>query len=232
MFVSSLGPVTSPEEGLISVLFVGIGQGIADALMIWRCWQALTGRRNRKLLLFAFYIGEIVLLLVGFAIAGLVWFDPRYKTAQFARRYNILQGSTFLVTAMTSMMATFVIGAQIYVSTRQNLRARKRYAHIVEIMIQSAALYSLTILGQAIIALTTSGNLATLTSAILNGEFYTSGLMVFTTAFAPTLMVARISIERSKVWEAHSPMHTMSQTEEHTMPPDDAGEIQAEDVHR
>jgi len=99
-------------------------------------------------------------------------------------QYNLLLGITLLVTAVTSVTATFVIGIEIYTSTILNRRARKRYTHIIEIVAQSSALYSLAILFQAIESLSLYGYRDRNSPGIpvlVNLEYYTAGIMTFTT---------------------------------------------------
>jgi len=98
-------------------------------------------------------------------------------------QYNLLLGITLLITAVTSVAATFVIGMEIYTSTILNLRTRKRYTHIIEIVAQSSAIYSLAILFQAIESLCLYGyrNQGSSISVLSNLEYYTAGIMTFTT---------------------------------------------------
>jgi len=70
-----------------------------------------------------------------------------------------MQGSYYWITAATNSIATFMIGHQIYSSTRGNSRARRRYRHIFEIALQSSAAYSLTMLATAIINILAGSNI-------------------------------------------------------------------------
>lgn len=84
--------------------------------------------------------------------------DTRYNTPANSRMFNILQGCSLCMTTVTSMVTTLLIGAQVYSSTSLNPRARRRYKPIIEIMLQSSALYSLAILTQAIVTLMSPGS--------------------------------------------------------------------------
>jgi len=109
---------------------------------------------------------------------GLDSFDSNLMNTSFNWKYGIWLGITFLLTAITSVIASVVIGAQIYSSTAKNPAARRRYSTIIEIIMQSSALYSLTILCQAI---------ATLMSATKDwpmdnvAAIYSETIMTFTT---------------------------------------------------
>ena len=114
-------------------------------------------------------------------VAAIAQYKPSHQTIQFERKVNILKGTSFCVTAATSMIATSLIAAHIYASTSLNLQSRRRYMHIVEIMVQSSALYSLSTLGLAILDLINNANSNLVGSAILNAENYTSTVAVIST---------------------------------------------------
>jgi len=99
----------------------------------------------------------------------------------FDRLYNIWLGITFLLTAVTSTTASLVIGAHIFSSTAANIRARRRYTHITEIIMQSSALYSIAILCQAIEALVNRGINSHAGIVLINAEIYTGTMATFTT---------------------------------------------------
>lgn len=112
-----------------------------------------------------------VFIVTGTSLNGLPLFNSKYQTSQFARRFNILIGTSSCVTATTSIIATFVIGAQVYNSTKMNPKARRRYTHIIEITMQSSALYSLAILAQAIFALLSSGSFMSQSSFFVASDY-------------------------------------------------------------
>ena len=70
------------------------------------------------------------------------------------------------------MLATLVIGIQIYSSTRLDSGARKRYKYVIEIIIQSAGLYTLSIIALAITFLVGSGDFTLGSTAIINASNY------------------------------------------------------------
>jgi len=76
---------------------------------------------------------------------------PGRLTTKTGNEFDVMQGSYYCLTALTNSVATLMIGRQIYSSTRDNNRARQRYRHIVEIALQSSAMYSVTMLATAII---------------------------------------------------------------------------------
>lgn len=119
--------------------------------------------------------------MVTIAVLGvLITSIPAFQTVSFNRVGNIMQASSSTITAVTSITATIVIGAHIRSSTRLNRRARRRYQHIVEILVQSAALYSIVMLVQAIVAIIDTGDFDTTGSAILNFGDYMTGITSIT----------------------------------------------------
>lgn len=123
------------------------------------------------------------MIIIANVIGAVGLLDPGEKARlrEFARLYDNLQGSSLCVTAATSMIATFVIGAQIYFSTSLNIQARRRYKHIIEIIIQSSALYSIAILFPAISVFVHNANLGLPGSKTINFDAYTSAIASITT---------------------------------------------------
>jgi len=122
----------------------------------------------------------VALIITSIVVNGLLFLVPKYQTDPFAQQGNILQGVNLVGTAATSMVATVLIGARIYSSTRLNLQARRRYTHIIEITIQSSVLYSFAIVGQAITYFIGNGNF-TLESSIINADLYMNAIAAITT---------------------------------------------------
>jgi len=118
---------------------------------------------------------------------GIYMFDPSHQTARFAQQANILQGTSIFVTAATSILATFLIGAHIYQSTSMNSRARRRYTSIVDIITQSSALYSFSLLAQAILGLVTNSTFGFTGSTLLNANTYTYEIATMTTVCSSML---------------------------------------------
>jgi len=118
-------------------------------------------------------------------MAGLLHLYNGNKAEEFTQKYNIVQGTNSYVAVATSVLATFVIGAQIYTSTTTNHQARRRYTHIIEIIIQSSALYSFSILITAITALVGDNSTFTASdSVIFNADTYASAIAAFTTVYS------------------------------------------------
>jgi len=168
---------------------------------VWRSYHVLAQRRYIRLGLVSLYVAEVgeyklsriqifswfiiaALIIVGIIIGGIIYLDPSDGTNELVQKFNILQGIALCVTVLTSVSATFVIGAQIYASTAVNHQARRRYKHVIEIIIQSSALYSISLLITAIISLiNTNAKIAALQSVLLNLDagVYANAISSFTT---------------------------------------------------
>jgi len=114
------------------------------------------------------------LIMVVNVISGLHLFAPRRQTGQSSWKENLLQGGGFLLSAATSITATFVIALHIHSSTGPNGRTRKRYTRIVDIIIQSCILYTLAMLGSAYTSFINNGTYGHSTNIdpIVNSEAY------------------------------------------------------------
>jgi len=128
------------------------------------------------------------LTIAGAVMNGLFNALPSFQTVEFAHQQNILQGTISFVTAATSIISTIIIGAHIYASTRFHPQARKRYTHIIDIMIHSSAIYSLSMLSQAILSFIDPGIVDSSAQTALTMAFiYTYGISLITTVWNQTL---------------------------------------------
>ena len=75
---------------------------------------------------------------------------PGFATLTTSGQYNIILGTTYSVTAATSVLATLAIAYRIYSFTSHSMEKRSNYSYIIEIMVQSVSVYTVLILGQAV----------------------------------------------------------------------------------
>jgi len=136
-------------------------------------------------------MATLVLIIAANVMDGIGFFNPTTETILYARQSSIVQGVRVCVTAATSIIATCILGARIYSSTSLNRQARRRYTHIIEIMMQSSLLYSLSMLALAIATLTDNGNLFSIRSIDLNAQVYTNALSVITTVWYSLALIFR-----------------------------------------
>jgi len=66
-------------------------------------------------------------------------------------KFNIINGSLAVVIAATSLIATSIIAYRIDSATAYDVKAKHRYKHIVEMLLQSSVIYSVTMIVVAIV---------------------------------------------------------------------------------
>ncbi|SJL17781.1 uncharacterized protein ARMOST_21343 [Armillaria ostoyae] len=149
---------------------------IADSIMIWRCWM-VWGRRWPIVLL------PILCLISGFVCRILD------MIAGFAANLQIMGGLdvSFLVIYISCILATTLwcttlIVIRILTVTRGANDRLRDYRHIIEVLVESSALHSVTLI--VYIALETSHNTA---------SDYFNTLAAITTGVAPTLLAGRVA---------------------------------------
>ncbi|KAF9547124.1 hypothetical protein CPC08DRAFT_769516 [Agrocybe pediades] len=182
---------------ITAIIFVMLGQIVADGLMIWRSFHASGGSYSRVSPVILLFIAEVGLCVTSITLNILYNLHPTLLTVRSARRYNVIEGSSSIVTASTSILATFLIGHRIYSSTSSDPRSRQRYARIIEIIVHSSAIYSTAMLAQAICNLINTGD-SNRSPALIVVTNYLTTLSVATASIAPTLMVARLGLEQRK----------------------------------
>jgi len=134
-----------------------------------------------------------VLIIIVAVTIGLLEFFPGDETHAFTHQFNVIEGTSLCMTVLTSVLATFVIGAQIYLSTAMNHQARKRYKHLMEIIIQSSALYSLSTLLSAIITLSVANSSVTKPVLIEAGQ-YTTTISSFSTVSSLSFLSMNLNL--------------------------------------
>jgi len=127
-------------------------------------------------------------ILIGLSVAhivlvGLYSCKTCQRTTSQSRKFNFISGSWSIISAVTSVLATLLIGYQIFSSTKHDKRSRKRYGHIFKILIHSSAIYSIVIVADAICAISNTGKTSDLIRNLHIGivDNYISALQMFTT---------------------------------------------------
>jgi len=69
-------------------------------------------------------------------------FTPSLQTPEGARHANNISAALFCTVSATGLAATFTICFSIYSSTTEDPRSRRRYRDIIDIMVQSSAIYT------------------------------------------------------------------------------------------
>lgn len=76
----------------------------------------------------------------------LQFFAPPAYPFPLTNIFNVVDGTLGAVTAVTSVLATLMIGYRIYSVTKANGRFTNKYKRIVDILVQSSLMYSLSII--------------------------------------------------------------------------------------
>ncbi|KAF9554616.1 hypothetical protein CPC08DRAFT_821600 [Agrocybe pediades] len=193
IFIASATTAAIPPavDILVTVLEYA-GFLLADGLMIWRCFHA-SGRSAMSCALpLLFFSVELALAIVDATLTCLLILKPGFRTAQNNRLANRIGGTLFAFVAATSLSATFVICYHIYVKTSLDRRSRRRYQHILDILVQSSSVYSVSVLVIAIFGFIFTGEVQSSLTLVAVSDFFESFAFVMA-GLAPTLMVARLA---------------------------------------
>ncbi|KAF9547040.1 hypothetical protein CPC08DRAFT_769529 [Agrocybe pediades] len=174
-----------------------VGLLFADGLLVWRCFHAC-GRSLRSLLPIGLFVVEIVdvqgLVMADCIFDAFLNADPKFGTAKHVRISNRLAGAMYISAAVTSLMATFMICHQIYTHTSHYTRSRKRFRHVIDILVQSSGIYTAVVIMQAVLDYLNSGSLGPSMIPAIVAENYIDALATTIDGLVPTLMVARLAI--------------------------------------
>lgn len=91
--------------------------------------------------------------------------------------FNIVSSALVFVALVTTMLTTFLIGYRIHSSSRSNgLPAKRLFAHIVTLVVESSAIYSILLLAYAILIEDPAAS--RLESRAADAEFYVQTILV------------------------------------------------------
>ncbi|KAJ7153292.1 hypothetical protein C8R46DRAFT_1197364 [Mycena filopes] len=180
-------PLATAEYLLVNPLWLATLPGVAltlstlvaDCVLIWRCWAVWA--RNYK----------IVVLPIVCTIAGSVLgFMSVAEQARYVRNPSLPRATFvdyatpyFSLSLATTVMATIAIIARIVLITRRASKTLRGYGEIIEITVESAVLYSLTLIVFLPFLVEHSFN-----------DGYPEAVLAQMTGIAPTLIVARASL--------------------------------------
>ncbi|KIJ31729.1 hypothetical protein M422DRAFT_53293 [Sphaerobolus stellatus SS14] len=142
---------------------------LADSIIIWRCWTVWG--RNWLAIVF-----PLLWLIVEIA--------QDLPSVAFANNSIDVSTVYFSASLATTVVSTLLIVSRIYYVTRRNIR---KYSPTLEIIVESAALYSL--------------NLIILVPLIVGPTYngaYLQAILMPMTGIAPTLILARVSLGWSR----------------------------------
>ncbi|KAF9540038.1 hypothetical protein CPC08DRAFT_770875 [Agrocybe pediades] len=192
--------------GLVVFLF-------ADGLLVWRCFHACGRSFRRSLLPIVLLIVEIALVLTATVYHSLMVAKSDSDIIPTAEIYNRLSAGAKIVVVLTSLLSTGIICMQIWRHTSPRSRSRKHYKAIINALIQSSAIYTVTVLLDAILTFTDTGTIQSALKIFPVVEFVSVTGQI-TSGLAPTLMIAQLvlstSEEDTEVSSAHLPSELIS----------------------
>ncbi|KAF9470989.1 hypothetical protein BDN70DRAFT_939275 [Pholiota conissans] len=161
-----------------------IGLVLSDCLLIWRCFN-LWDRSAR--------IVYIPLLLTGTEGAEAVAFAVVPRTAiSLESRFNKVYAAGIVIASCNTIITTALITYRIYSFLRNQHITTKKFRHIIDIVIQSGAVYSLSMLVMAI-SIIVEINTETETVKLFNFIWWTNSLAFPLAGLSTTIMVARVA---------------------------------------
>ncbi|KDR70457.1 hypothetical protein GALMADRAFT_144743 [Galerina marginata CBS 339.88] len=171
---------------------------VADALLLWRCFQ-VWGNSVRVIAFPSFlWVAETAIFFGQIIGQNLSENSHSNLSPKAAVLYDNLEAAAFFISAINSILISFLIAYRIYSVSSSPSHVSKstgRFNYVIDIVLQSAAAYSLSLLVNAITAVippTVSGT--RLTALIL----YSTAVTVPIIGIAPTVMVARVALAASQ----------------------------------
>ncbi|KAF9551543.1 hypothetical protein CPC08DRAFT_768702 [Agrocybe pediades] len=214
MFMESLSQNIPKGVDILGDITTYIRFAFADGLLVWRCFHACGRSFRRSLLPIALLTVETVLVLSAMAYNFLLNAKPGFETLQTDEISNRLDAATYVVVAATSFVSTGVICLQIWRQTTLSSRSRKHYRTIINALVESSALYTVTVLLLAVLVFNfKTGNIESSYKVFLLSNFIDAAIQIIS-GLAPTLMIVRLvmssSQEDTEVSSARLPSELMS----------------------
>ncbi|KDR81297.1 hypothetical protein GALMADRAFT_136314 [Galerina marginata CBS 339.88] len=159
---------------------------VSDGLLVWRCFH-VWNRSLRVILLPLLLVAAEFGLFLSSVIALLAeHLRPSLKSALVV---NKLDGTGYFVSAVASLTPTLLIAFRIYSFSCSSGISSGRFKHIVEILVESSVVYSMTLFIQALSAVLPFEVTDTRLSAL---QSFINNLSIPILGVVPTIMVARV----------------------------------------
>ncbi|KJA18999.1 hypothetical protein HYPSUDRAFT_1096887 [Hypholoma sublateritium FD-334 SS-4] len=169
--------------------------GLADGLLIWRCYNVWDKSLSVIAVSSIFLLAEIGLYLSAIIIGCINHLNP--ATATVTATLNHLVSAAIFMTLGTTLLTTLLIVYRIHSTMRQNglHRSRNPFQHILELLVQSAAPYAVVCLLFAIEGVVPEN--AVDSWRLYTVQNYTDVVFSIVAGMAPTVMVARVALASS-----------------------------------
>ncbi|PPQ69932.1 hypothetical protein CVT26_013257 [Gymnopilus dilepis] len=176
---------------LVTEVMDFIMTAVADGILIWRCYH-VCGYSLRGILIPGFLLFcEVVIDVAVLSLLGASQLEP--SRSQVNAISHLIAAQSF-VTCATTLSSTTIIAYRIYTTSKREIsgRSNRLLMHVLEILVQSAAAYSLVAVAEAISSVVPqSGSTAPSWYA---SAAYTSLLFIFISGIAPTVLVGRVAM--------------------------------------
>ncbi|KAF9537515.1 hypothetical protein CPC08DRAFT_808934 [Agrocybe pediades] len=169
----------------------------ADGLLVWRCVHACGRSLRKSFLPIALFAVETGLVLTTMVYECLLDARPDFDTVKTFHVANRLQAATRVSVAATSVVSTVVICLQIWRLTTRRSRSWIHYRTIIRALIESSAIYSVTILFVAILDFTIAQDLESSFAVVLIANIVVTCTQIIS-GLAPTLMIGRLFLPSSQ----------------------------------
>ncbi|KAF4610158.1 hypothetical protein D9613_010201 [Agrocybe pediades] len=197
MFWESISGNMPLGERMVGTVATFVVYLFADGLLVWRCFHACGRSFGRSFLPMALLTVEIALVISSTVYSCLFSAKPDFETIQTAQISDKLAAASLTSAAATSFVSTFLICQQIWRHTAPRARSRKHYRNIINTLIQSSALYTITILILAVLAFTNTGDIASSFTILLVAVWITAPSQIIS-GLAPTLMIIALVVSSSQ----------------------------------
>ncbi|KAF9554291.1 hypothetical protein CPC08DRAFT_713033 [Agrocybe pediades] len=161
---------------------------IADGLLVWRCYRVWDCSFRMTAAPMFFFVGEIAFYMATLGYQQL----PDPLTPKQVVIGDAILSSAYFASFASSIIATLLIAYRIYSVSKKETRYAQRFRNVLEMVVQSAAFYSMALFVTAVIE-TLPPETALEVSAVAS-QSWTITLLVPITGIAPTLMMARVAM--------------------------------------
>ncbi|KJA17198.1 hypothetical protein HYPSUDRAFT_206369 [Hypholoma sublateritium FD-334 SS-4] len=189
-------------DTLLVDIFAAIVCVVADALLIWRCYKVWGNSLRVIFMSLVLVVAETALYLSIIVIACASNVNPSVSTQIILDK---LSTAALCMTFGATLLTTVLIAYKIYSFKRRDPRkgTSRPYADIADVLVQSAAAYSLVVLWIAVVGVIPQDNANA--TAIFCASNYAGVLLPIAAGMAPTIMVARVAMqELSGVVDTHT----------------------------
>ncbi|KAF4618065.1 hypothetical protein D9613_012672 [Agrocybe pediades] len=170
-----------------------LGYVIADGLLVWRCFQVYGRDLSSNWLPIGLLVLEISLCITSSVYTCVIRLQPNPPTPHISKINDDINAVANASVGVTSVVATFMICRKVYMHTESGSRSRKRYQNVLNALIQSSAVYSVTMLCMAIFGFLDTGFIESSLTVVEISE-YLGCFSILVGGLAPTLMIGRLSI--------------------------------------